>query len=90
MKVFVIVSDENYLGEITTNCQGVFAKREDAVKRLKENADSLYNDEDELSSEYYIKTIDENKDEFYLSVMHKDTKEIEYTNYQCIIEKELE
>lgn len=89
MKVFVIVTDENNLGEITTDCAGVFASKEAALKRLNENAIQCLEDEELPENEYY-KEVTEDYDNFYFSATHKGNGDIEYTMFQAIIEKEIE
>lgn len=89
MKVFVIVTDENNLGEITTDCAGVFFTKEAALKRLNENAIQCLEDE-ELPEGEYNKEVIEDYDNFYFSAQCKGNGDIEYTMFQGIIEKEIE
>lgn len=89
MKVYVIVTNENYLGEITTNCEGVFLSKDKASEQLKTNGETLMTDEDYFTDEEYNKYLDEESDNFNFTAMNKSNGEIEYTMYQGIIEKEI-
>ena len=88
MKVYVIVSNENNLGELTTNCEGVFLSKDKALEQLEQNEKELMNNED-FTDEEYDKYVDEDCNDFNFTAMNKDNGEIEYTMYQCVIEKEI-
>lgn len=88
MKVYVIVSNENNLGELTTNCEGVFLSKDKALKQLEQNEKELMDDE-EFTDKEYDKYVDEDCNDFNFTAMNKDNGEIEYMMYQSIIEKEI-